>query len=109
MNMSGCKSEMLDKISLDMTNISEQISLYLSKIEDELDNLATCCDISELALLKNHFNNAKSSFMILESNIDKTAVDMIKVKAHYQNYDTEVGLKINVIKNNIEKSDAWHE
>ena len=39
MNMSGCKSEMLDKISLDMTNISEQISLYLSKIEDELDNL----------------------------------------------------------------------
>lgn len=92
--ISGCKSEKLDKLSLDITNESEQINLYLSKIEDEIENLKNYFDIPEVRNLKQHFSNLKSNFQRLEDNMDKTAQDLIKVKAHYSKTDSDMVDKV---------------
>jgi len=108
MNISGCNNEMLDKISLDLTNISEQISLYLSKIEDEIYGLKSCFDVAEINRLKNHFNNVRNNFRTVESNIDKVATDMIRVKSHYTKSDSEMKITIDKAINNIEHKEVWH-
>lgn len=93
--ISGCKSEMLDKLSLDITNESEQISLYLSKVEDEIESLENDFDILEVKNLKQHFSNLKSNFIRLEDNMYKTAQDLIKVKANYSKSDSDIAEMVN--------------
>lgn len=99
--ISGYKSEKLDKLSLDITNESEQINLYLSKIEDEIENLKNDFDIPEVRNLKQHFSNLKSNFQKIEYNMDKTAQDLIKVKAHYSKTDSNMADKVSRAINNI--------